>query len=195
MLTITAGWVVHPGGLLHVLDAVDDGGDVRQPHRRAVAVRDDQRAVFARSTAADRWRRSCTPARGPSKLPLAWLTLAAATAVRTSSSVEPVGGERAGFAWMRTAGFCPPLMLTRPTPDSCEIFGASRVSARSSTFDSGSVVDVERQREDRRVRRIDLAVDRRLRQVGGQERARRIDRCLHFLLGDVDVQIRGRTAA
>jgi hypothetical protein len=38
---------------------------------------------------------------------------------------------------MRTAGFCPPLMLTRPTPVSCEIFGASRVSTRSSTCDSG----------------------------------------------------------
>ena len=43
---------------------------------------------------------------------------------------------------MRTAGFWPPLMLTRPTPGSCEIFCASRVSARSSTFGSGSVVEV-----------------------------------------------------
>ena len=47
-----------------------------------------------------------------------------------------------GSTWMRTAGFWPPLMLTRPTPGSCEIFCASRVSARSSTFDSGSVSDV-----------------------------------------------------
>ena len=38
---------------------------------------------------------------------------------------------------MRTAGFCPPLMLTRPTPASCEILGASRVSTRSSTVESG----------------------------------------------------------
>ena len=37
------------------------------------------------------------------------------------------------------AGFCPPEMLTSPTPDSCEIFCASRVSARSCTFVSGSV--------------------------------------------------------
>ena len=29
-----------------------------------------------------------------------------------------------GFTWIRTAGFCPPLMLTRPTPGSCEILGA-----------------------------------------------------------------------
>src|SRR5882762_1221586 len=33
-------------------------------------------------------------------------------------------------------------MLTRPTPGSCEIFGASRVSARSSIFDNGSSADV-----------------------------------------------------
>ncbi len=42
-------------------------------------------------------------------------------------------------AWMRTAGFCPPLMVTRPTPGSCEIFWASRVSASSCTSGSGSV--------------------------------------------------------
>ena len=38
-------------------------------------------------------------------------------------------------------------MLTRPTPDSCAIFGASRVSARSSTLESGSVVDVSANRD------------------------------------------------
>src|SRR2546426_3432205 len=43
---------------------------------------------------------------------------------------------------MRTAGFCPPLMLTRPTPDNCEIFWARCVSAKSWTLDSGSVCDV-----------------------------------------------------
>ena len=43
---------------------------------------------------------------------------------------------------MRTAGFWPPLMLTRPTPGNCEIFGAKRVSARSSTAESGMSSDV-----------------------------------------------------
>ena len=42
----------------------------------------------------------------------------------------------------RTAGFWPPLMLTRPTPDSCEIFCAKRVSAKSSTFESGMLSEV-----------------------------------------------------
>ena len=43
---------------------------------------------------------------------------------------------------MRTAGRWPPLMLTRPTPGSWEIFCASLVSARSSTWVSGSVFEV-----------------------------------------------------
>ena len=70
---------------------------------------------------------------------------------------------------MRTAGFCPPLMLTSPTPGSCEIFCASRVSARSSTFDSGMRVRRQRQRQDRRIGRIGLAVDRRIRQIRRQD--------------------------
>jgi hypothetical protein len=43
---------------------------------------------------------------------------------------------------MRTAGFCPPLIETSPTPGSCAIFCARRVSAKSSTFESGRVFDV-----------------------------------------------------
>ena len=39
---------------------------------------------------------------------------------------------------MRTAGFCPPLMETNPTPGNWAIFCASVVSAMSSTLDSGS---------------------------------------------------------
>jgi hypothetical protein len=36
---------------------------------------------------------------------------------------------------MRTAGFCPRVIDTKPTPGSCEIFWASAVSAKSSTFE------------------------------------------------------------
>src|SRR5215510_11901426 len=80
--------------------------------------------------------------RGPSKLPLAWLTFAADTALRRSSRLIPYAARALGFAWILTAGFCPPLMLTRPTPGNCEIFCASRVSARSCTLDKGIVLDV-----------------------------------------------------
>src|SRR5260370_41745502 len=43
---------------------------------------------------------------------------------------------------MRTDGFWPPPIVTSPTPLSCEIFGASRESARSSTLESAMVFDV-----------------------------------------------------
>ena len=43
---------------------------------------------------------------------------------------------------MRTAGRCAPLMLTRPTPEICEIFCAMRVSARSSIWVIGIELEV-----------------------------------------------------
>src|SRR5258707_12955839 len=62
--------------------------------------------------------------------------------MRTSSRLMPYEESAVGFAWMRTAGFWPPLMLTSPTPGNCEIFCASRVSAKSSTCARGKVFDV-----------------------------------------------------
>ena len=47
----------------------------------------------------------------------------------------------------------------------------------------------QREREDRRVGRIDLAVDRRIGQILRQQIGGGIDGGLHFLLGDVDVQV------
>ena len=75
----------------------------------------------------------------PSKLPLAWLTLAATMA--RAHIVERRGPARRVFvdsAWMRTAGRRPPAMLTSPTPSTCESLGASRFSARSCTWITGS---------------------------------------------------------
>src|SRR5215471_1042855 len=74
---------------------------------------------------------------------------------------------------MRTAGRWPPLILTRPTPGSCEIFCARRVSARSSTWVSG----------------IDLSVYRRRRQIRRQQIAGCIDRRLDLLLGHVETEV------
>ncbi len=99
----------------------------------------------------------------------------------------PYDASAVGFAWMRTAGFCPPLMVTSPTPGNCEIFCANVVSARSSHFVQRHGVRGHGQRQDRRIRRIHLAVDRRSRQVGRQKRLRAVDGGLHFLLGHVDV--------
>ena len=87
---------------------------------------------------------------------------------------------------MRTAGFWPPAMETRPTPESCEIFCARTVSARSSTFCSGTVSEVSDEREDGRVGRVDLGVDGRVGQVLREVGVGGVDGGLHVLLGDVD---------
>ena len=118
-----------------------DRRDVGEADGRAVAVGDDELPVFVGReelvVGADRRR----PAAVPSKLPLAWSTLREPrSAVRRSSRLRPWDESAVGFAWTRTAGLWPPLMLTSPTPGSWEIFWARRVSARSSTFESGSAV-------------------------------------------------------
>ena len=75
-------------------------------------------------------------------LPLAWLTLAVPREVRRSSSDSPRLFSADVLASTRTDGRWPPLMVTRPTPLICEIFCASRVSARSSILVSGSTSEV-----------------------------------------------------
>ncbi len=80
--------------------------------------------------------------RGPSMLPLGWLTLAETRTCRTSSSESPVPARATGSTCTRTAGFCPPLMVTRPTPETCEIFCARMESAASSTLSSGSISEL-----------------------------------------------------
>jgi len=66
-----------------------------------------------------------------------------ASVARRSSAFSPSDASTVGLTRMRTAGFCPPLMLTRPTPGNCDILGARRVSARSSTLESGRSVEVK----------------------------------------------------
>ena len=81
-------------------------------------------------------------------------------------------------------------MLTRPTPGSCEIFCAMRVSAMILHLRHRHGVGHHRERQNRRIRRIDLGVDRRRRKILRQQIAGRIDRRLHFLLGNIEAEAR-----
>ena len=58
------GIVVHPRGLLDIFGAIDHGGHVGEPHRRAVAIGDDERTVAVARRSAGRWRRWCRPDAG-----------------------------------------------------------------------------------------------------------------------------------
>jgi hypothetical protein len=162
------------------------GGHVRQPDRRAVAVRDYQRAVLiARQkpiVGADRVR--LLPA---IEAALGSVDVGGSDGRANILECEPVRGERRRVR--------------------LDAHGRLLPAADAHEADARELRDLRRelrvrqilhlrQRQGRRregdgedggVRRIGLAVDRRIRKVGGQERARRIDGCLHFLLGDVDV--------
>ena len=124
----------------------------------------------------------------PSKLPLAWLTLAATMAVRTSSSDRPSEASVLGLAWMRTAGRRPPAMLTRPDAFHLRQFGRQPVLGEVVQLDHRQRRRRDRDRQHRRIGRVDLAVDRRHRQVARQQVAAGVDGRLHLLLGHVERQ-------
>ena len=76
-------------------------------------------------------------------------------------------------------------------PDAAELRDFLRQPRLANVFQLGQrhAFGGDRERQDRRVGRIDLGVDRRHRQVARQQIVRRIDRRLHFLLGDVEAEI------
>ena len=90
---------------------------------------------------------------------------------------------------MRTAGFCPPLMLTSPTPGQLRNFLREPRVGEILNFRQRQRLRSQRQSQDRRIGGIGLAVDRRRREIARQKSLRRIDRRLHFLFGDIDVEI------
>ena len=80
-------------------------------------------------------------------------------------------------------------MLTSPTPLQLRDFLRQPRVADVFQLGQRQRFGGDRERQDRRVGRIDLGVDRRRRQVARQQVVRRIDRRLHFLLGDVEAEI------
>ena len=126
-----------------VLDAVDDGGDVAEPHRRAVAVGDDERAGTRRRGRAGRWRRWRAPARRRRARPWGWSTVAGASAARTSSRPSPSAGERPPGP----PGRAPPAAGRRrrrpgPRPRPARSSGPGRCWRRRRPGPAGSVSEV-----------------------------------------------------
>ena len=194
MLTITAGVVVHPRRLLHVLGVVDDVGHVGQPHRRAVPVGDDERAVIvARQhliVGADRVRlvRAVEAALG-----LVHVGLRDGRAQVFEG--EPVRGERRGVRLDAHRRLLP--AADAHEPDARQLRDLLREARVRKVLHLRQRQRLRGQREgqNRRVGGIDLAVDRRIGQIARQVRAGGVDGRLHLLFGHVDVELRARTAA
>ena len=179
--------VVRPRRESRVFHAVDDIGDVGNANRRAVLVRDDQALVlvgrFELVVGIDR-RRACRPVEAPLRL----IDIRAgdrsaqvveAQAVRSQrarihlhtdgGSLAATGADQAHAGKLRD-------LLCDPRVDEIEDLRQRERRRRNG------------QRQDRRVGRVHLAVDRRLRQIGRQQVSAGVDRRLHFLFRNVEAQ-------
>ena len=181
---------VGPRREVHVLRAVDDVRDVGQAYRRAVLVGDDEVAVFVgRAQLVVRVDRGS--ARRAVEAAFRLVHVGVGDCRAQLLEAEPVGGERFGVR--------------------AHAHGRALAAAQGDEADAGKLRNFlcepridevlhlrqrhrrrgDRERHDRRIGRIHFAVERRRRQIGGEQIAGRVDRRLHFLLGDVEAQARG----
>ena len=177
--------LVHPGAELVVLGPIDDVADIAEPDRRAVLVGDDQRAVVA-----------CIPdlvvgvdgvgAHRPVEIALRRVDIRVAERRAQIVDVQSVGGEFADIGANTHRG---PLAAADADKSDARKLGYLLRQARiHEIFHLRQRHRLRRQpqRQDRRVGRIHLGVNRRRGQVGGQQVARGVDGGLHFLLGDIE---------
>ena len=160
-----------------------------EPHRRAVAVGDDQRQVVGGLEQLVVGVDLPVARRRPRRVPFGRLALAPASAVRTSSRPMPYLSSALRIELDAHRRQRAAADVTWPTPSTCESFCARIVDAASYIWPLRQRVGGEREDHDRRVGRIDLAVGRVARQVRRQLAARRVDRRLHVARGAVDVAV------
>ena len=179
---------VSPGGELGVFRAGDDSGDIRQPHRRAVAIGDDQGAILIGAgdliigIDGQRLRRAV-------EIALGRVDIEIAERGADVIDIEAIGGERLRIDL--DAHGRPLPAADADEADARELRDFLREPRLAHVLDFGERQGFrgDGERKDRRVGRIDLAIDRRRRQVGRQQIVRRIDRRLHLLLGDIEAEI------
>ncbi|CUI60289.1 Uncharacterised protein [Achromobacter xylosoxidans] len=173
---------VDPGGQVAVLGAVLHRGDLAQPHRRAIAPGHDQVAVFLRAPQLvvgvhdDRTHRAVEAALG-------LVGVGLGDGLLQVGQLQSARGQRHGVG----------LHPHRGALAAGQAYHAHARQLRQALCHAGvdQVVDLRQrqrirgdgQRQDRHVGRVDLAVHRRRRQVGRQQRAAGADGGLHLLLG------------
>ena len=179
---------VRPGAELAVLRAADDIGHVREPDRIAVAVGDDGvgvlRGAFELVVGIDR--------RGLGRaveISLRRIDVEVADGGADVVDIEAVGGQRLRIEL--DAHRRPMAAADGDQADAGQLRYLLRQPGLAQVFQVGERHGLRRHRErqDRRIGRVDLGVDRRNRQVARQQIICGVDRCLHFLLGDVEAQI------
>ena len=163
--------------------------DIAEAHRVAVAHGDDDVAegVGVGAAACCAWMVRFWAL--PSSVPTGVLALAAATAVWISSTPMPRAASASGSSWMRTAYFWLPKICTWPTPSIVDSAGEITCLREGVELRQRRRVALQRQQQDRRIGRVDLAVARRRRHLGRQVPLRARDRRLHVGRRLVDVAV------
>ena len=159
------------------------GGSARRSCRRGRA------AGSRRPCRADRWWRACSPGAAPSRLPLGWLTLAAASASAHVLEREAGAGQRHRIDLHAHRRLLP--AVERHQADARDLRDLLRQDRVGVVVDlrQRQRVGADREREDRRVGGVALGVGRRRRQRARQQVGGGVDRRLHVLLGGVDVAV------
>ncbi len=170
-----------------ILGAVDDVGDVGQAHRRAVAVRDDHALVIAGGleliVGIDRRRPS-----GAVEAALGLVRIGIAYRGAQVVERQPVRGQRGRVGLDAHRRALPAADAHQPDARKLRELGCEARVGKILDLGQRQRFRCQREGHDRRVGRIDLVVDRRRRQVRGQEASRCVDRRLHLLLRNVEGQ-------
>ncbi len=180
--------VVHPGRLVDVLGTVDRLGHVREVDRRAVLVGDNQRAVILAREKLVVGADDVGLARAV-KAPLGLVDVGGGEGRVQVFEGQPVGGQgrRVGVdphCRPLTAGYAD---QTDPR-ELGDLLGKAGIG-QIFHLRQRQGVGGERQRQYRRIGRVDLAVDRRIGQVAGKEGEPGVDGRLDLLLRHVKAQI------
>ena len=175
-------------GQLGILGGPHDLGDIAEADRRAVPVGDDELLVVAGAAQLIIGVDRIGPGRSLDG-PLGAVDIGCGNGRTQGLEAKTVGGQSLRIGLHADGGTLPAGYGDEPDPR--QLADARGEAGVRQILDVGRRQHVRRQGQSqhRSVRRIDLGVDRRGRQVGRQEVARRVDRRLHLLLGHVEGQI------
>ena len=182
------GILVGPGSLPGIFHAIDNRGDVGQPHRSAIAVGDDERAVTVTGN------KLIVRADGVGLMQavegaLGHVDVGLAQRGAQILETQTVRSQRRGIG-LDAHGRALSTADTDET-NTGELRNFLGEGGVGEIFDFGERerFRCQRERQDRSVGGIDLAINRGIGKALRQEIGGAIDGCLDFLFGDVNVQV------
>src|SRR5579863_4953711 len=181
------GLIVYPCGLPQILGSVDYIRNVGKSHGSAVAVGDDDRAKSGAGQKLVVGIDLIILARAV-EIPLRRVEAGLLDRRADVLQVDAVGGERRRIHLDAHGGFLAAADADEADARQLGDFLREARVGQVLNLRKRESVRSKSERENGRVGRVRLAVDRRDGQVGRQIRLRRVDGGLHFLLGDIDVQ-------